>query len=170
MIVRRIALFVALLFGLALTQLPEFVQQYRQALGGAIGELESMIAEFDAQSAQQGLSEAAGIDRLRGNADQLARERGDAIQSEVVRLDKLRDAQVQFRDEGALARLVTFASHYDQSIARRAYSNFEPAVPTSPEALALGLVGALFGGGVVHMTGHQMRRRRPRELSRQTVA
>lgn len=162
MIFRRIAFFVALLFGLAMTQLPEFVQQYRQALGGAIGELESAVAEFDGQSAQLGLSESAGIDRLRGNSDKLARERGDAIQDDIVRIAKLRDAQVQFRDEGAIARLMTFSTHYDGAIAKRAYSNFEPAVPTSPEALALGLLGFVFGGGVVHVTGHQMRRRRLR--------
>ena len=148
MIVRRIALFVALLFGLALTQVPEFVEQYRQRLGGAIDELAAVVGRFDADSAQHGLTEGAAI----GTSS------------------PRRDAQAAFRSEGPVARLATFATHYDQRIARGAYADFEPAVPTSPEALVLGLVGFLFGGGVVHMTGHQVRRRRPRELSRTTAA
>ena len=72
----------------------------------------------------------------------------------------LRETQAAFRDEGAIARLATLATHYDSRIARGAYGDFQPAIPTSPEALALGLFGFVFGGGVVHVTGHQMRRRR----------
>ena len=70
----------------------------------------------------------------------------------------------------AASALATFATHYDTRIARGAYADFEPAVPTSPEALALGLFGFVFGGGVVHVTGHQMRRRRLRRGPAATVA
>ncbi len=162
MIFRRIAFFIALLFGLAMTQVPEFVEQYRQRLGGAIDELSAVVARFDSDSAQHGLTQSAGIDRLHANGDKFVRERGDEIADDVARLDSLRTAQSQFRDEGPIARLATFVTHYDSRIARGAYSDFEPAVPTSPEALALGLIGFVFGGGVVHVTGQQMRRRRVR--------
>lgn len=162
MIFRRIAFFVALLFGLAMTQLPEFVEQYRQRLGGAIDELAAVVARFDSDSAQHGLTQSGGIDRLHANEDKFVRERGDEIADDVARLANLRDAQAAFNDEGGIARLATFATHYDSRIARGAYGDFEPAVPTSPEALALGLLGFVFGGGVVHVTGHQMRRRRLR--------
>ena len=168
MIVRRIALFVALLFGLALTQVPEFVEQYRQRLGGAIDELAAVVARVDADSAQHGLTQSGAIDRLHANPDQLARERADAILGDVARLASLRDAQAAFRSEGPVARLATFATHYDTRIARGAYADYEPAVPASPEAFVLGLVGFLFGGSVVHMTGRQMRR--PRAVSRTTAA
>ena len=120
MIVRRIALFVALLFGLALTQVPEFVEQYRQRLGGAIDELAAVVGRFDSDSAQHGLTEGAAIDRLHANEDKLARERADAIQDDIVRLANLRDAQAAFRSEGPVARLATFATHYDTRIARGA--------------------------------------------------
>ena len=160
MIFRRIAFFIALLCGLALTQLPEFVEQYRQRLGGAIDELAAVIARFDSDSAQHGLTQSGGIDRLHANTDKFVRERGDEIQDDVARLANLRDTQAALKSEGALARIATVATHYDQRIARGVYSDFEPAVPTSPEALALGLFGFVFGGGVVHLTGHQVRRRR----------
>ncbi len=159
MILRRLALFVALAVALAATQLPEFVQQYRQRLGGAIDQLAAVVARFDADSAQQGLTETAGIDRLRANDDPLVRRRGEAMGDDVRRLQVLRDAQTGFRQAGPVARLATFVTHYDGVVARGVFAEFEPAVPTSPEALVLGAIGFCVGGGVVHMAGRPLRRR-----------
>lgn len=159
MLVRRVALLVALLCGFAFTQLPEFVEQYRQRLGGAIDELSAALARFDSDSQQVGLSESAGIARLRANADPIVKQRGVQLQEDVERLRTLRDAQAQFRTEAPLARLATFATHYDARIARGASEDFEPAVPTSPEALVLGGIGFIVGGGVIHMVGWPLRRR-----------
>ena len=171
MLLRRFALFLALVAGVAMTQLPEFVQQYRQRLGGAIDELAANVARFESDSAQQGLTQSGGIDRLRANPDRFVRQRGEQEQDNVLRLQTLREAQAQFRSEGQIAGLVTFATHYDARIARGAFDEFAPAVPTSPEAFVLGAIGFLFGGGVVTMTGHQVRRsRRRRELGPETTA
>ena len=159
MILRRFATVVAVLMGFAATQLPEFVQQYRQRLGGAIDELSAIIARFDADSAQQGLTETSGIDRLHANPDPFVKQRGTQMQDNVVRLQNLRQTQTDFKSEGAFAQLGTFATRYDNTIAKGAFSTFQPAVPTTPEALGLGLFGFVFGGGVVHMTGRPLRRR-----------
>lgn len=164
MILRRLALFLALLFGVGATQLPEFVEQYRQRLGGAIDELAANIARFDSDSAQQGLTETGGIDRLRANPDRFVQERGEQMQDNVQRLEMLRNAQTAFRTQGPVARLTTFATHYDQRVARGAWSDFEPAVPTSAEAFVLGLLGFLIGGGAVHVAGRPFRRRRGKDL------
>jgi len=43
---------------LAGSQIPEFAQQYRQRLGGAIDELNRMIAQFDSEAAGQSLTRA----------------------------------------------------------------------------------------------------------------
>jgi hypothetical protein len=165
MILRRLALFLGLLFGLAATQLPEIVEQYRQRLGGAIDELSAVVARFDSDSGQQGLTESGGIDRLHANPDRFVQKRGDEIQDDVARLQRLRDAQVAFAGEGAFARLGTFATHYDGRIAHGAWSDFEPAVPTSAEALGIGLVAFLVGGGVVHAVGRPLRGKRRQRLA-----
>jgi hypothetical protein len=164
MILRRLALFVGLLAGLAATQLPEFVEQYRQRLGGAIDELSAIVARFDSDSGQQGLTETGGIDRLRANKDRFVQQRGEQMQDNVERLRRLRDAQIAFASEGALARLATFSTHYDGRIARGAWSDFEPAVPTTAEALAVGLLGFLLGGGMVHAAARPFRRGRRRAI------
>ena len=162
MIVRRLALFVALVVGFAMTQLPEFVQQYRQRLGGAIDELSAVVARFDADSARQGLTEAGGIDRLKANAERFVQRRGEEMAEDVERLRRLRDTQDRFRSDGPVARLVTFATHYDGRIARGAFRDFEPAVPATAEAFVLGLVGFLFGGSIAHLAGRPFRGRRLR--------
>lgn len=170
MLVRRVAFFVALLFGFMATQVPEFVEQYRQRLGGAIDELAANVARFDSDSAQAGLTESGGIDRLRGNADRLVQQRGEQMQENVDRLQSLRELQQRLRNDGPITRLWTVATNYDARIARGTYSDFEPAVPTSLEGFILGLIGFIIGGGVIHTAGWPLRRRIRAARRAETVA
>jgi hypothetical protein len=55
MVLRRVVFFLALLIGIAASQVPEFAQQYRQRLGGAIDELARVIGEFDSDAARMNL-------------------------------------------------------------------------------------------------------------------
>ena len=64
MFVRRLALAIAVLFGLVGAQGPEFAQQYRQRIGGALDELKAIIATFDVEASHEGLTAAAAIARL----------------------------------------------------------------------------------------------------------
>ncbi len=57
MLVRRLTLFFGLVFAMAASQIPEYAQQYRQRLGGAIDELRTIVARFDEDSAREGLTE-----------------------------------------------------------------------------------------------------------------
>lgn len=159
MILRRLALFLALLFGGAMTQLPEYAEQYRQRLGGAIDELSAVVASFDSDSQQIGLTEQGGIDRLLANGDPFVQQRGTRMRETIARLQRLVQTQKDMDREGPVARLGTLATHYDSMIASRALQSFEPAVPTSAEALVLGAIGFVFGGGLVHLAGRPFRRR-----------
>lgn len=49
MLGRMLTMAMALLGGVFFSQAPEFAQQYRQRIGGALDELKIMISEFDAQ-------------------------------------------------------------------------------------------------------------------------
>ena len=71
--VHKLALAIALLAGLIGSQGPEFAQQYRQRLGGAIDELNRIVANFDAEAQRENLTPAEGLSRLDQNADPLAR-------------------------------------------------------------------------------------------------
>ena len=164
MVFRRIALFFALIVGMAMTQLPEYAEQYRQRLGGAIDELSAIVARFDSDSQQQGLTEQGGIDRLQANTDPFVQQRGSQMQALVARLQRLSATQKQMQTDSPVGRLGTLATHYDPMVASRALQSFEPAVPVSVEALVLGLLGFVFGGSLIHIVGRPFRKtRRPRE-------
>ena len=84
MLLRRLAIAIGLLCALLGSQLPEFAQQYRQRLGGALDELNRMIAQFDAEASGQSLTRDQGLDHLKTNDDPLARQRREAAVADEV--------------------------------------------------------------------------------------
>jgi len=89
MLVRRFAFAVGLLVAALFSQAPEFAQQYRQRLAGAVDEIARVLAGFDDDAGREGLDRAGGIARLKGNTDPLVRERGLQIEDEAARLARL---------------------------------------------------------------------------------
>ena len=94
MYAHRFALAVAVLAGLIGSQAPEFAQQYRQRLGGALEELNRIIAEFEGEVRAENFTPAEGLRRLEANADPLARERGEDIAEAMDRAKRLNE-QIQ---------------------------------------------------------------------------
>jgi len=159
MILRRVALVFGLICGLLATQVPEYVEQYRQRLGGAIDELAAIVTAFDRNSAERGLNESGGLDRLRSNSDRFVQQQGEQMEHNISRLQLLRDAASQFRRDAPVVRLATVLAHYDPQIAQGTFRDFEPAIPTSAEAFVLGMAGFIAGASVVHISGRPLRRR-----------
>ena len=151
MIIRRIALFFAMVSGLLTTQMPEYWQQYRQRLEGAIDELSAIVAKFDSDSAAQGMSEAGGIAHLEESEDPLTRTRGEDMAHTIARLDRLKRADLAFNDKNIPEKWWTLATTFDPSIAARAYETYQPAVPTNAEGFIAGVIGFFVGGGLVHL-------------------
>ena len=159
MIIRRIALFFAMVSGLLTTQMPEYWQQYRQRLEGAIDELSAIVAKFDSDSAAQGMSEAGGIAHLEESEDPLTRTRGEDMAHTIARLDRLKRADLAFNDKNIPEKWWTLATTFDPSIAARAYETYQPAVPTNAEGFIAGVIGFFVGGGLVHLFGLPIRYR-----------
>jgi CRP-like cAMP-binding protein len=159
---RLITLIVALLFGGLFSQAPEFQQQYRQRLGGAIDEMARAIDRFNADARALGLTPDAAIERLASNPDELARRRADAEIEIISRRDRLERQRRVFETENVIARLTTLASDYDQQLAYGTWQAFRPAVPTTIDGAAAGLFGAgigLFLVVLATLTSHGIRRR-----------
>lgn len=159
MIIRRLALFFAMLSGIVTTQVPEYWQQYRQRLEGAIDELSAVVAQFDADNAARKLSEQAGIAHLEENPDPLVKARGAQMQHIVLRLRKLRRSDAAFNDKNLPDKWWILATNVDPAIATRAYQTYQPAIPTTAEGFIAGLVGFFIGGGLIHLLGLPIRYR-----------
>jgi Protein of unknown function (DUF2937) len=159
MFARRFALAVAVLAGLIGSQGPEFAQQYRQRLGGALEELNRIIAEFDAEARAKNLRPAEALSRLEGNADPLARERGEDMADAIERQKRL-SAQLQAIASGdPLTRLYVVATDFDPGIAGSALDAYEPAAPLSLGALAAAGLAAFWGWAATHLVAWPFRRR-----------
>ena len=157
-LLRRFALAVGLICGLIGAQAPEFAQQYRQRLAGAADELSRVVATFDSQARGQGLSPDAAISRLAGSADPLVQAQGRDMADDKARLNHLRDALAAFGASPPL-RLFAVAANFDAGTARRAWGDFEPAVPTTAEGFIVAFICALLGWLATHLSLWPARRR-----------
>jgi hypothetical protein len=151
MFARRLALAIAVLAGLIGSQGPEFAQQYRQRLGGALEELNRIVSEFDAEVRGQNMTRAEGLKRLEDNDDPLAHERGEDMAGAIERAKRLSEQIQAMTSAGPLVRLYVVARTFDPDIARSTLDNYEPAEPLSLGALTAGALGALWGWAATHV-------------------
>lgn len=162
----RIAIVLALLCGAATSQAPEFVQQYRQRLGGAVDELQRVLADFDQNAAAQGLDRNGGIARLQQNVDPFAQGQGAEIEGIAARKARLTSQMQEMDAGGSFGRLLAVIRDPDPSVASRALANFAPAIPVTADGLFSGLAGFLLGLGILHGLAWPVRRRRRRARER----
>src|SRR3954454_5282138 len=105
---RTIAAAIELLGAVIASQLPEFVQQYKQRLGGAIDEVHRIVERFDEDAAANGLSRDQAIAKLAGTPDDVARRRARDAAQNVERLDALEKQRRELAQAGPFGRLAAF--------------------------------------------------------------
>jgi hypothetical protein len=158
---RMLTFALATVAGVAASQLPEFGQQYRQRLGGAVDALGKVVAEFDADAARNGLDRVSALDEMEANPAPLVQDRAVSMARAIMRYERLAAQEEAYRTAGPFARLATIATHYDPQLVSATLDDYEPAVPTTIEG-GLTAAGGFFtvmlaGFGL----GGLFRRRRP---------
>jgi hypothetical protein len=146
--VRIIRLASAVVLALALSQFPEFVQQYVQRTGGAVDALQPIVERFEASAAEAGLSRQAALERLERNPDDLVVGQTAATAEAIARYEDLRRSYDDLASAGEFERLLVFAASVDPAIARRTLGDFRPALPVTLEGLAHAGVGLVLGYGL----------------------
>lgn len=166
MIGRTLMIAAGLATGVAASQAPEFAQQYRQRLGGAIDELTREVTRFNQDATDYGLTPTDALKRLSASADPVARARGTAIRDDITRLDRLTAQRAAFTGAAPLERISVLAENVDPTIARATWQDFEPAVPTTAEGAMTAGAGFLAGGtataGLIGLLKMSFLRRRAR--------
>jgi hypothetical protein len=164
-VARSLAVAFGLFGGVVASQGPEFAQQYRQRLGGAIDELRRVVARFHDDASATGQSRDAALSQLRQNPDRLISLQGEAMRANVQRLERLERQRQSFVEAGPFGRLTLLLREGDTDLARAAYHDFEPAVPATNEGLIAALLGFLGAYALSRLIGVPLRRlfvRRPR--------
>ncbi|MBO0347004.1 DUF2937 family protein [Roseibium sp. CAU 1637] len=166
---RLFVMIVAVILGTTTSQFPEFAQQYRQRLGGAIDALREVMTEFEQDAVSENLSVPQAIVRMQGSQDTLVARRGHSMERALRRLQSLSDQRDALAQAGPFARVVVVMGDLDAPLARATFEDFEPAVPVTGEGIAsaaggglLGLILAWMGVGTVRAA--RQRRRRTRTI------
>ncbi len=153
-IVRIIAFGLGLFGGVVASQGPEFVQQYRQRLGGAIDELQQVIRRFDADAQVSGETRESAITRLRSNADDFVSRQGAAMQANVERLGRLEAHRNAMMQAGSFSRIALMVRDGDTDIMEAVSRDFEPALPVTEEGiLSTGIGFIAVWGGLLLLSG-----------------
>lgn len=159
----------ALAFGVsgaaALSQFPEFAQQYLQRLAGKVDQLEVQVAEIDASAARFSMTRAEYLDDL--SQSQTGAAAAEKAMGEIALYTRLSANISDFRAAGALARLAGFTQVADVDLAPRTLADYQPAMPLTAEGAGFGALGFAAGWGIWSVLrgvlGWPFRRRRARQ-------
>jgi hypothetical protein len=133
------------------SQVPEFMQQYLQRLGGHLDEARRQLLHFQQVAAQSGLSLDRLIDQTTANADPAVAKLSAVMKEAITRVDTLATAQAAIHDASLWSRPFVFLRHADLGIVRATWAIFKPAVPTTAEGLAYALLGMLVLMAIYHL-------------------
>jgi hypothetical protein len=157
----RILTVITVCAGGALTsQAPEFAQQYRQRLGGAIEELAEVVATFDADAARHQLDREQALNIHRRATEPFLQDRGISTEVAIRRLNHLHMQAQQFETLPPLLRPVAVAYGPDERLLDGTMRDFEPAVPLTLHGAIWAGAGALLAYLLAKLVGTPFRRRR----------
>lgn len=159
---RLFVVIVAALGGLVGAQFPEFTQQYRQRLGGALEEVGHVVADFDADVSRSRLTREQALETFDQAQDPFLRDRGVSTRSTLARYDRLLEQKVRLEAAPPLLRPVVVLNRPDMTVMQGAWTDFEPAVPVTPAAFIWAAVGFFLAGGFVSLIRQIVRAARKR--------
>jgi hypothetical protein len=125
---------------IALSQFPEYAQQYTQRLGGAVDELRIITEEFDRAAAEGGLDRAAALERYNAADDDFLAGRGGSMTATFQRYEELSATLTRIENADPVQRFQQLPAYLDTDIGQRTLEAYKPAIPVTME-------GILYAGG-----------------------
>ncbi len=132
------------------SQIPEFMQQYLQRLGGHLDEARRQLEQFQSTATQSGLTLDRFIAQTSANAEPAVARLGAVMTETATRVETLAAAQTAMQQATLWTRPFVFLRHLDLSIGRATWAIFKPAVPTTLEGLVYALAGMLVLLAIYH--------------------
>jgi hypothetical protein len=133
----------------ALSQFPEYAQQYTQRLGGAVDELRVITEEFDRAAEEGGLDRTEALARFNSSNDDFLAGRGTSMSATFQRYEMLSQTLGEIQGAGPVQRLQSLPAYLDTDIGRRTLENYKPAVPVTVEGVLYAGIGFIIGYLVV---------------------
>ena len=131
----------------ALSQFPEFSQQYLQRLAGKVDALSQIAVDFDATAARNGLTREAALTQMTGTPllnDQQADQR-----VVFARGTRLAENLAILRNASPLERLTMPQRFGDTETLQATYADFRPAIPATADGAITAGIGYVGGWAVI---------------------
>ncbi|MFK7902054.1 MAG: DUF2937 family protein [Nitratireductor sp.] len=127
------------------SQAPEFTQQYKQRLGGAVNELGIVVSDFDKNAKDAELTRDEALQKLTGSSEQFVQDRGQSMSGTISRFERLNKQKTEFENSNIFMQPILLAKSPDLELVEGTYAIYKPAVPLTAEGGAYGGVGGLLG-------------------------
>lgn len=157
MMTRTLALVAGLAGAGAASQAPEIMQQYEQRLGGAVEELLTVVEDFDADAASEGLTRDAALEQYETSEEGFFNKRGESMTRTMHRFQALTDHRQALSDSSLVQRPVLFMKYRDSKLLEGTLSDYKPAIPATTEGAIYGGAGFLLGSGLILLLGRLIR-------------
>jgi hypothetical protein len=148
---RLVVLLVALFGGVLGSQFPEFAQQYRQRLGGALAELDTIVDQFDADATRNNLTREAALDTYDNAREPFLRDRGVSMADVIARYERLFQQKVRLEAAPEFLRPVVVLNQPDSRTFAGVWTDYRAAVPVNVSGFLWAALGFIFLGGLVSM-------------------
>ncbi|MCP1199828.1 DUF2937 family protein [Notoacmeibacter sp. MSK16QG-6] len=143
MLYRSFWLAAAVAAGVTASQAPEYAQQYRQRLGGALEELRAVIADFDRDAQDNGLSRDEALSSYDRADERFLNDRGNSMRDSLARLERLQTQSTAFAEQPPIAWPLIVARNPDPRLSEGAARDFRPAVPVTADGFVYAAAGGL---------------------------
>jgi hypothetical protein len=162
-LLRRVILVVVAAAGGATgSQLPEYSQQYRQRLGGALDEMRQVVADFDADARRNNLSREEALATYGESVEPFLRDRGMSMTEVISRYEELLRQWTALEQARPLERPLVVLRSPDQRVATGAMRDYEPAVPLTAAGLVWAALGMALAGVIAWLLAGLAGALRPR--------
>ena len=143
---RRLVILIVF-FGFAAlgTQAPEFAQQYRQRLAGAVDELQMIVKDFDALVAKYGISRQEGLDAFSKANSRFLAEHGMNLSDIITRYERLKAHLEALEGASPIVRPALIARSGESAIINATWDDYRPAAPLGQEGWLYGALSGLLG-------------------------
>lgn len=148
MIARITSLAAGAVTAAALSQFPEYSQQYTQRLGGAVDELSRQIDRLEAQAAAEGVTPAVWLAALAEEGPR-ARTQAEAMAEDIARHAALSADLAALRGAGPFSRTRLAGHMGDPQIMRQTWADYRPALPMTFEGGVFAATGFALGWGAL---------------------
>lgn len=130
------------------SQIPAFMQQYTQRLGGHLSELNHQLVQLQKVAKLSGKTLPDYVAKFLGSADLDFVRQGELMQQLIERQQVLAQAFTHLIHADAFQRPLFFIRYIQFDIAKGTMQSFQPSLTFSEEGLFYALLGVLAGYGI----------------------